>query len=305
MTKEPFSFLGDWKPATDGERLLHFLVAEVAGFGAINSSALVCLAGIPRSQSFANFLHGVVVLHAFGRLIQAAKAYRERHVDDEKASLSLIALFLTDYMDISHATCGRFEELPALALDAARASSRNSHCVPRRTKQQVQDESRDAFCCYSCGNPLDPTDRRKYIPEPQGSGSLIRNNLFTEYEHIWPHSFGGNTTVDNLALSCQFCNEAKENLTSWEWALVQSLLPTADIGQPTLDHKHTKRSVKMSLHMKAAMLYARKHGTTLKGAMQTIGPREKSVTVIDTDDTPDFFNLRVHDEVRTGIRWDA
>lgn len=53
------------------------------------------------------------------------------------------------------------------------------------------------------------------------------------------------------------------------------------------------------------MLYARKHGTTLKDALRTIGPREAKVMIVDVDDTPDFFNLRVHDVRRTGIQWDA
>lgn len=53
------------------------------------------------------------------------------------------------------------------------------------------------------------------------------------------------------------------------------------------------------------MLYARKHGTTLKDALRTIGPREAKVIIVDVDDTPDFFNLRVHDVLRTGIQWDA
>ena len=57
--------------------------------------------------------------------------------------------------------------------------------------------------------------------------------------------------------------------------------------------------------MRAAMLYARSQGTTLKDALRTIGPRESSVMVIDAEDTPDFFNLMVHDSGRTGIQWEA
>lgn len=305
MTTERTSFIGKWRPATTGEQLLHFLVTNAAELKEVGPSTSDWLAGVSRSQAIAGFLHGIVVLHVFGRLLQAAKAYRARHVDDEANCLSLIETFSIDKLGITRATCNNFEGLAPLALDAARASSKNSHSVSQGKRREVQEEFRGAFCCYSCGTELDPFENRKEVPHPQKPWRNIPNIRFAEYEHIWPHSFGGDTTVANLAPVCLPCNDAKENSASWEWTLVQSLLPTADLGQPTLESKHTSRSIKMSLHMRAAMLYARKHGTTLKDALRTIGPREAKVIIVDVDDTPDFFNLMVHDVLRTGIQWDA
>ena len=217
----------------------------------------------------------------------------------------MIEAFLVDKLNITRATCDNFTDLAPLALDAARASRRNSHSVSQGKRREVQEEFKGAFRCYSCGAELDPFEGRKEVPHPEKPWRKMPNPRFTEYEHIWPHSFGGDTIVANLAPVCLPCNDAKENSVSWEWTLVQSLLPTAGLGQPTLDPKHTTRSIKVSLHMRAAMLYARKHGTTLKDALRTIGPREASVTIVDVDDTPDFFNLMVHDAQRTGIQWEA
>lgn len=298
-------FIGNWKPATSGERLLHFLVTEVADLNAVGPSSSTWLSGVSRSQSLSGFLNGVVVLHVFGRLLQAAKAYRTLNVDDEAACLPLIETFLVEKLNITRATCRNYNELAPLALDAARASSKNSHIVPPGKRTQVQVEFDGCFCCYSCGATLDPRERRKKVPHPTKPWRLIPNGRFAEYEHIWPHSFGGDTIVENLAPVCLPCNDAKENSVSWEWTLVQSLLPTTELGNPTLDPKLTSRSIKMSLHMRAAMAYARRHGTTLKMALRTIGPREKSVIIIDADDTPDFFNLRIHDVDRTGINWEV
>jgi hypothetical protein len=305
LTTEQATFVGKWKPATTGEQLLHFLVTQVADLKEIGSSASGLLSGISRSQSIAGFLHGVVVLHVFGRLIQATKAFRARNVDDEGNCLPLIETFLVDNLNITRATCMNFEALAPLALEAARASRKSTHSVSQGKRREVQEEFRGAFRCYSCGTELDPFESRKQVPHPEKPWRKIPNCRYAEYEHIWPHSFGGNTTVANLAPVCLLCNDAKENSVSWEWTLVQSLLPTAELGVPTLDSKHTSRAIKISLHMRAAMLYARRHGTSLKDALRTIGPREKLVTVVDVDDTPDFFNLRVHDAERSGIDWEA
>lgn len=304
MSMEKGDFLGRWKPATRGERLLHLLVTNVAELRSIGETTNDWIPEVSRSRSIADFLHGVVVLHVFGRLLQASKAFRNRHLDEEEKCLPQIESFLVEKLNITRATCDRFDEIAPLALDAARASCKNNHTVSRGKRQEIQEEFRTAFRCYSCGASLDPSERKKEIPHRKKPWRRIPNPRFAEYEHIWPHSFGGDTVVANLAPVCLPCNDAKENSISWEWTLVQSLLPTADLGQQTLDPKHTSRSIKVSLHMRAAMLYARSHGTTLKDALRTIGPRESSVMVIDAEDTPDFFNLMVHDSGRTGIQWE-
>lgn len=305
------NFIGKWKPSTSGERLLHLLVTDVPDLNAIGASSDTWLANVSRGPSLAAFLNGVVVLHIFGRLLQAAKAYRNRNVDDDESSLLQLENFLVDKLNITRATSPNFSAIAPLALEAARMSSRNSHNVSDKKKKAVQDEFKHSFKCYTCGTELDPLERKKLVPhwdkkkEKHKPWRMVPNRKYAEYEHIWPHSFGGDTIVENLAPVCLSCNGAKENSVSWEWTLIQSLLPTTDLGQATLESKLTSRAIKVSLHMRAAMMYARMHGTTLKTAFKTIGPREKLVAIIDTDDTPDFFNLRVHDDARTGIRWEA
>lgn len=305
MNNNQATFIGNWKPTTAGESLLHFLVTNVAELKTLGSSVDEWLPGISRSQSISGFLHGIVVFHVFGRLLQAAKALRTKYVNNENDCLKAIEAFLADKLSITRDTCDNFAELAPLALDAARASSKNSHRIAKPKQIAVQREFENAFNCYSCGAQLDASESEKELPDPEKNGQKKRNPRFAEYEHIWPHSFGGDTIVENLAPVCLFCNDAKENSISWEWTLVQSLLPTADLGQTELDSKHTSRSIKISLHMRAAMLYARTNGTTLKQALRTIGPRESIVTIVDSDDTPDYFNLMVHNPDKTGISWEA
>lgn len=311
MSNQPDTFIGKWIPATAGERLLHLLVTDVPDLNAIGASPNTWLANVSRGPALTEFLNGVVVLHVFGRLLQAAKAYRNRNVDDDETSLHQLENFLVDKLNITRSTCSSFASIAPMALEAAKMSSKNNHTVPNKRKKDVQEEFKNCFNCYTCGSELDPFEKNKLVPhwdkkkEKRKPWRMVPNGRYAEYEHIWPHSFGGDTIVENLAPVCLPCNDAKENSVSWEWTLIQSLLPTTDLGQPTLESKHTSRAIKVSLHMRAAMMYARVNGTTLKDAFKTIGPREKSVVVIDTDDTPDFFNLRVHDETRTGIQWEA
>ena len=52
------------------------------------------------------------------------------------------------------------------------------------------------------------------------------------------------------------------------------------------------------------MTYAHKNGSTLRDALLAIGPREPPVR-IDPDQGYDFFNLRVHDDIRTSVDLDA
>jgi hypothetical protein len=305
MHTEEVSFVGKWKSATAGESLLHFLATEVTELRIIDSTARDLFSGVSRSQAISSFLHGVVILHVFGRILQAAKAYRSKHLDDENTCLLLIETFVVDKLNITRSTCQNFSSLAPLALNAARMSRKNSHTISQGKRREIQNEFKNEFRCYSCGCELDPYETRKEVSHPQKPWRKIPNHRFAEYEHIWPHSFGGDTVIENLAPVCLPCNDAKENYASWEWMQIQSLLPNAELGREILESKHTSRAIKISLHMKAAMHYAKKHGTTLKGALRTIGPREENVMVIDVDDTADYFNLRVHDELRTGIRWEA
>ena len=65
--------------------------------------------------------------------------------------------------------------------------------VPRRLKQSVLERARNQ--CEYCRSRAD------YAVDPFSA------------EHIVPKSRGGTTTLDNLALSCQTCNNHKYNKT--------------------------------------------------------------------------------------------
>lgn len=282
-------FIGRWQPATAGERLLHFLAREVTPLRVTTSAIAGALGDVPRSESFALFFQGSIVLHSFSRLMQAAKHYRDVHQDNPVQISTRIREFATDRLNIERATCGKFEQLVPLALDAAD----NSTEATKRTKPfrgAVVKEARGAICCYSCGCFLNPSLNDHKHPD------------YMDIDHIWPHSMGGDTVLENLMPACAPCNSRRKHLASWEWSRVQAPVQ-GSLGKASLDSDQVEKEEKIALHVRAAIAYARQHCCTLKTAYQSIGTRLDVVKLFDPADNPDFFNLYVHDAGRTGVTW--
>lgn len=286
-------FTGLWKPATAGERLVHFLANNVTDLQTMDLRAMSILAGVTRGPNFGHFLQGCLVLHCFGRLLQVSKHFRTTHLDDASAALLSIETFAIDRLSISRGTCKNFEQLSMLSLEAAEKSAKASATPNNREKFKVRELCHGVYRCYSCDRELSATASRE-------------DASFLSYDHVWPHSFGGDSIEVNLLPSCQDCNTAKQHTISWEWGLVQSILPQTELGEAELHSLRLSRASKIALHMRAAMDYARMHGTTLKDGFLSVGPRlADRIIVADPDDTPDFFNLRVHDTTRTDVLWEA
>ncbi len=62
-------FTGLWKPATAGERLVHFLANNVMDLQTMDLRAMNVLSGVTRGPNFGHFLQGCLILHCFGRLL--------------------------------------------------------------------------------------------------------------------------------------------------------------------------------------------------------------------------------------------
>ena len=203
-------------------------------------------------------------------------------------------------LGIAKSTCSSFSDLAPLAFLAAQAASEASKTPNAHEKRKVLGDCRRKFNCYSCGGELDPQALSQVSVE---NGKLIPNPQYLEYEHLWPHSFGGDSIAENLLPSCPYCNRAKANVASWEWMPVQSVIPEFLARSPTLSGPKASKQVKIGLHIRAATACARLNGTTLKNAYIAIGPRLNDIHVVDTSDTADFFNLRVHNPEETGMLW--
>jgi hypothetical protein len=280
------SFVGLWKPVTAGELLVHFLCANAPCFSQPPLTPHNTLDGIPRGLPFRDFVHGCLLFHASTRLTQVAKHYRSLYIDDDGKALNAIRQFALDQMDLAPGSCKNFEDLPLRTFDCAASASRASSTPNIHEKKKVLDACKGVYACYACGKLLDPSVR-----------DTLADNYLT-YDHLWPHSLGGDSKAENLMVACRFCNVTKSDAVLWQWHLVQSLIPASALGETLLDAHCLTRHQKMALHSRAALSYARTFGTTLKDAYLAVGPRLPLITVLNPDDTADFFNLSIHDVSR-------
>lgn len=285
------TFVQRWEPATAGEALLHFLAKEVVEQKVRRQDLQDLMEDLPRGNSFAVFMYGCLVLHPFARLVQAAKHYRTLHIDDVPHANDLIRRYATEYLDITRSTCKNFDKLAPLAYEAAAKSSKASASTAD-FRVAIIREARGTVFCYSCGSMLDPNAQSEDEPD------------YMDIDHVWPHSLGGDTVLTNLIPACIPCNSMRKHLASWEWSLVQAPV-LGRMGSKKLDDKKIGKPEKIALHTRAAMDFARKNGGTLKDAYQFIGARvSEGIELIDSSDTPDFFNLYTHDQIRSEITWE-
>lgn len=88
---------------------------------------------------------------------------------------------------------------------------------------------RDGCHCRFCGIPVIHPDIRKLLhklyPEaiPWGKTNASQHAgfqcLWLQYDHVVPHSAGGENTLDNLIITCSACNFGKMNYTLQELGL--------------------------------------------------------------------------------------
>ena len=89
---------------------------------------------------------------------------------------------------------------------------------------------RDGYHCRFCSIPVIHPDIRKLLhkiyPEtiPWGTTNATQHAgfqcLWLQYDHVVPHSSGGENTLDNLVVTCAACNYGKMNYTLEELGLL-------------------------------------------------------------------------------------
>ncbi|MEQ1899552.1 MAG: HNH endonuclease signature motif containing protein [Devosia sp.] len=279
--------LGDsdpWVATTSGERLLFLLLESHQEWRVLARSLKDAELRLGRRyDGLSSFFVGASVLHLQQRLLRLALDVRDQVSDRWQQAIELraracdvIQLTPLDYS-------GNYSELMEEVLTSAEQMPKEPSVALRRLVIQSGPKS-----CYSCGRLFGAI----YEDAPDG--------LQATADHIWPRALGGDTVEENLLPACPSCNSAKGHIAAWQMAWIQPVV-FANVDEAN-GLKSLQREVKMALHVRAAMAYAQQNGSTLRSALLAIGPRELPVR-IDPDQGYDFFNLRVHDDIRTGVNW--
>jgi hypothetical protein len=96
--------------------------------------------------------------------------------------------------------------------------------------QKAMLHERDGFHCRFCGIPVIRSEIRtalnKHYPNaiPWGRTNDTQHAAFqcmwVQYDHVTPHSSGGENTLENLIVTCAACNYGKNNFTLEELGLI-------------------------------------------------------------------------------------
>ena len=284
---------------TSGEQLFDIVLGSVDDFHAFRSGSPKLFTATRRSERLTEFFHDMLALSVTARLIRygrdAIKAYPE--LDDEDIRAKIVE-FTRDKLLIYSGNCRDLDGLVAMTLEASRKSKRK---ISKAIETWIQSEFPDPYC-YLCG--------RKLIYESQAAtncatcGRELQERELDEpatYEHLWPSAYGGDTDVRNLLPACKWCNRNKGSLTGWQWAKIAATLlanpPTED------DWKNLGRAEKIAVAMRVTWDLAVRENLSLRQAALKAGPYGRDFSVVDPEDSTDFFNLRAHDLESLGLDW--
>lgn len=265
-----------FKPATAGEVLFQFIISNIIGkkrIASLDDLSLIEIGG--RSDALVDYYSGIFASNLMMRCIKKAKWLDES--DPLSADVnalkrhkkSLNSYFLAS-LEIPRGSLGGgdLEQLANLVIDAY-----------KMTKKEITETVRKQFkkpdFCYICGTDVNGV---------QSSGGNY------ELEHIWPQSYGGDSTVENLLPSCTHCNKAKGSMLLWQNADISSfvLMPMAENNEL----KSMDKRVRIARHRRKIFEYACSEKISLKEAAQGVGSVQlASLKFIDRDDSVDFYNF--------------
>lgn len=109
--------------------------------------------------------------------------------------------------------------------------------TPAKTKSRMPSASvkkalitRDGYHCRYCNIPVIRSEIRDLIrknyPDVLQWGKSNKDRhaaflgLWLTYEHVIPHSLGGDNSLDNMIISCQACNCGKSNYSLEDFGLL-------------------------------------------------------------------------------------
>jgi len=284
---------------TSGEQLFDTVLASVEDFDAFRTGAPKLFTSTKRSERLTEFFHSLLALSVTARLVRCGRLVLEKYPEfDDDYLCARIVEFARDKLLIYSGNCTDLEAVVTGALEASRKSKRE---ISKAIKVRIQTEFPEPSC-YLCGRRLTYESTAAYACGTCGREikDLERDEPAT-YEHLWPSAYGGDTDVRNLLPACRWCNRSKGSLTGWQWAnIAATLLPNSPT--PT-DWQKLGRGEKIAVAMRAAWDVAVKDNLSLRDAALKAGPYSKEFSLVDSEDSSDFFNLRAHDLESLGLDW--
>jgi len=163
---------------------------------------------IPEIAEASRYLNDAVTAHLAGKSALAEKLIRQADIKAvwDWAEMLWGTGYLKRYQVTSEATLG--------ISDEARVKDRMPGAVAKRALH-----ARDGFHCRFCGIPVIRREVRnrikKYYPDALRWGSTNSEKhaafqtMAASYDHILPHSKGGNNELENLVVICAPCNCAR------------------------------------------------------------------------------------------------
>ncbi|WP_428827024.1 HNH endonuclease [Azonexus sp. IMCC34842] len=262
-------------PATQGERLFQLIAKQFISAEARNQVYQLEHLQIGRRQEdFAEYYLGVYCFNMMARLIRmAVHLVSDPSLDPKQQSKSMKCYLQTEWeIAIDRQNQDGINRLISLSLTAAETSK---EIVNKSTKSIVTPEHQ-AIYCYICDKKLE-----------RATEDI---NTKVQYEHIWPRSFGGDSSPDNLLPACHDCNHSKGNTLLWQDAHLHSfvLTPFPDAS----DIKRIQYKERIALHRRNIFRRACDERITLKMAALKVGAMGE-IKYRYPDDAIDFFNCNI------------
>jgi hypothetical protein len=275
------------KDITAGETLCTFIKKNILD-GRQWSELTQSLSATGRGEQWAGFVEEVVSTQLTGRLVTAGKSIADNLggkeiLDTLQFEQQLNAMTReTTLISIGKREQHKFLDLIKKAVRATYGK------VTEADKQTLREEIGVRPNCYLCNLPL---ELRVDSYENPTDDQLKRA---VEYEHVWPRAFGGDTTIDNLALSCNDCNQRKDCYANWSMVDIQSLV----LGFNPSDQSLTKIAGwrRFAMLSYAAHKLADEESLSLKDAHLRLQYKITVPRVRRPGDVADFFNLIAHME---------
>ena len=263
---------------TDGEQLVYFLRTKLF-YNVPWNRLSPALLPTGRGDELCEFFREITEVNLACRLVAAGSSLMKetstrpsRDADDPTLHQQLKD-YLRQQLLIPASTVNDVLRLVIRAVKASQEQVSDS----RRRQYKRQAQKTHPYC-YMCGVTLDFSE-------------IHPHTKFT-LDHIWPRCYGGNSIDSNLLPACGSCNSGKKrDFASWAMtnihALVLGFLPTEE------ERQSVEGSHRYALHHYAVQKFATRRQITLKEAFQHIRPWTE-VSLLDSDDLGDFFNLRNH-----------
>lgn len=275
------------KDITGGETLCTFVkrnVLDARRWTELTES----LSATGRGEQWVAFVEEVVATQLTGRLVTSGKSIAENL--DGKASVGTLQFdqqlkaMTSETMLNSLRKCEQ-GKLLNLVEKAVRATYGK---VSNADKMILREEVGKRPRCYLCNQLLEL--RLDSLDKPTDE----QRKRSIEYEHVWPRAYGGDTTIDNLALSCNDCNQRKDSYANWSMVDIQSLVLGYNPSDQSLEKIPGVRKFAMLSY--AAHKLASEESLSLKAAHLRLQNKVAVPRVRRMADVADFFNLIGHME---------